>query len=289
MKNRLAIILILTVALLLFAVLFFIRALPYEQIIATVKPLGFPIKMGDSDLKTSALPKNLLQSLESLVQDRTGNFAVFIEDLDTNQTVSLNSDEEFYAASLYKVPLAISVLQEVEAGNISLTDTLVYQERHFVAGSGVLQQEQFGSEHTINTLLSHLLKNSDNVAQEMLLEVANRSSLYNMMPDIVDIKVTDVALIYEDLYMGNYLNGENTLLLLDYMTGTSFDDRIQVGLPENVNFAHKIGNWPELGVWHDCGIALSTSNSTLICVMSKNTTLEEFVEVASSIGGLLSL
>ena len=249
-----------------------------------MSPLGFSIQQGDPNIQSISFDESFASTLETLVKEKPGTFSIFVKKLTSGQTYSYNTEDQYYAASLFKVPLAISVLQDAQAGNISLDDELVYQERHFSEGSGALQNEPFGSTYTVAQLFTQLLKASDNIAQSMLLEVVDQNKVYAIMPNFENVRIAQITQVFENLYKGEYLNEENTTALFTTMVGTSFDDRIHSGLPEGVQFSHKIGNWPELNSWHDCGIIINTEEPILLCVMSKNTTFEDFVEVAGSLG-----
>jgi len=73
------------------------------------------------------------------------------------------------------------------------------------------------------------------------------------------------------------------------MSSTLFDDRIHQGLSEDTKFSHKIGNWPDTSSWHDCGIAPRNNKKIVVCVMSRNTTYENFLEVTKDVGEFVNI
>lgn len=241
-------------------------------------------------------PTKALNSLKSLISKKSGTYGFYIKDLTSGEIYAYNENKNMYAASLYKVPVAIATFREIEKGNISLDQVVEYKKEDISTGSGKLQESALGTNYTIDELLNYLLKQSDNVAQNMIIRIISRNSVANAFPDAVKSTQFPITInsspavtakILENLYFNRYLQPDHTALVIEKMTGTSFDDRIHNGLLENVVFAHKIGNWQTRGAWHDCGLA--TLNKTIVvCLMSENTTYEDFLEVAQYTGLLVS-
>ena len=70
------------------------------------------------------------------------------------------------------------------------------------------------------------------------------------------------------LYNAKYLNLEYSNLLLDYLSGTPFKDRIVDGVPEGVMVSHKIGTSANDSTFSDCGIVYAPNRHYLLCVGS---------------------
>jgi len=137
-----------------------------------------------------------------------------------------NESSEFYAASLYKVPIAAAVLKEIEKGNLSLDDTATYLPYDYAAGSGVIGGYAHGIELKIREILTELLKNSDNTAQNILLRTLSYKNVEESFNYLVPDKNVstfyrfnlsnpmEIGKIYEKLNAIRANNFDETLRLL---------------------------------------------------------------------------
>lgn len=247
---------------------------------------GVNVSFGDENVQNPTYSDFQKQKVEEITKSVSGQYSIYIKDLLTNNVISVGENDKFYAASLYKIPVAVVVLQAVETEKLELAKELTYTSEHYYSGSGKIQLEPFGTKFTVEELLSRLIKDSDNVAQSMLISEIDLAKVYYLMPSPEAIKTLEIGAFLESLYFGEYLNTENTARLLGYMSKTSFDNRISAGLVKGVTFSHKIGNWAGTGSWHDCGIVFGAEHM-IVCLMSKNTTFEEFLGVSRKLGKLV--
>lgn len=245
--------------------------------------------------------ENFLQLVEQ-VNSKQGIFGIYIKNIDTKDNYNLNKNRVFFAASLYKVPVSVATYKAIENGTIELSDSVQYTPEDFWGGSGTIANNSYYRYYEISDVISRLLKHSDNSAQNMLMRTIPEELLkeaflaYNDASGsqfYVDqeVNVENFSIYMENLYKNSinesnttmYLEPKNASEILSIMEQTSFDDRINSGLPKEYTFAHKIGNWGDTGSWHDCGIALG-KDTYVLCVMSENTTYEDFVEVSTLVG-----
>jgi beta-lactamase class A len=234
----------------------------YKSAEKSHKPSDFTLPKFFKEITQPYTPKSTELNLQSLVKGKENNYALYVKNLRTDKVNIVNGDKMFYGASLFKIPVAISILQQVEKGVLEFSNV----ENQLIA----------------------LLKQSDNASQDQLFPLTDQKVVFTLMPDINRVKITEAAQMFEGLYEGDYLNEEASALLLNYMTTTSFDDRVHSGLKGDVLFAHKIGNWPDTGTWHDCGVLMDAANPTVLCIMSENVSLEDFIEMSRRFGELVS-
>ncbi len=221
-----------------------------------------------------------------------GFYGLYIKDPGSGMELKYNEKSEFYAASLYKVPIAAAVLKEVEKGKMSLDDTATYLPYDYASGTGVIGGYSHGIQLKIREILTELLKNSDNTAQNILLRTLTYKNVQETFDAVVPDKDTstfyrynlsspyEIGQVTEELYFGKFLNSEHKQYLFDLMTNTSFEDRISPHLEENLVFSHKIGSWPES--WHDCGVVKSkaTEAELIVCLMSQKAPYENFLNAS---------
>lgn len=96
---------------------------------------------------------------------------VGIYSLNGSKKYEYNAHEFYNGACTIKAPYACYVLVTCEKEGIDIySETIEYEERHQIGGSGVIQYSTIGTEYTIEYLLSVLLSESDNDAYMMLLD-----------------------------------------------------------------------------------------------------------------------
>lgn len=99
-----------------------------------------------------------------------GDFGVFVSRFgDAAGTLDRGADRAWYLSSTIKVPVAIAVLEAVDAGRLSLDEALVLAGSDYVDGAGDLLHHDPGAHLSIATLLEKSLRDSDSTATDMLI------------------------------------------------------------------------------------------------------------------------
>jgi beta-lactamase class A len=267
----------------------FAKDVVYQRNVDTTKKALKPVIQDDLTYTRSA---EVFKKLENSLTIEPGFYGLYIKDLGSNTVFKHNADTEFYAASLYKIPIAAAVMKEIEKGKLSLDSTATYLPYDYSSGTGVIGSYTHGIEIRIGDILSELLKNSDNTAQNILLRTLtykNVSEAFDSLVPDKDISTfyrynlstpEEVGLVIEKLYYGDYIKKENSNYLFDLMTDTSFEDRIKPYLREDLKFSHKIGSWPD--TWHDCGVVSSKEGEkeVIVCLMSQKASFENFINAS---------
>ncbi|MFO7977191.1 MAG: serine hydrolase [Bacteroidales bacterium] len=125
------------------------------------------LQMGPEEYWAARLEKQF----RDIEQQVDGNLGVYVRDLSTGQTFSYNAHREWYLSSTVKVPLAIALLQKVEQGEMSLSDTLILRASDYVDGAGDLIHHKPGTPFTVAALIGKMLRNSDSSATDMLMRL----------------------------------------------------------------------------------------------------------------------
>ncbi len=116
------------------------------------------------------------ESIQSIVKNCTQKFSgrsglvVGLALAPPEQWVQHRAEESFEAASLVKLPILVELSRRIQAGQLRAEDSMVFEERHRVGGSGVLQQRPAGGRYRLDQLAEWMVAESDNVATDMLLE-----------------------------------------------------------------------------------------------------------------------
>lgn len=122
-------------------------------------------------LPVDVLTSDLEKELKKLDNEFSGNLGVYIKLLEDNTTINYNADRRWYLASTVKIPIAIAILQKVEAGEISLDDKLTLNQTDLVDGAGALVWKEPGTSYTVRELLIRMMRDSDSVAADMLIRL----------------------------------------------------------------------------------------------------------------------
>lgn len=99
-----------------------------------------------------------------------GRFGVYVRHYGAQPgTLDRGDDRAWYLSSTIKIPVAIAVLEQVDAGTLSLDETLTLAQTDFVDGSGDMLEHTPGETFSIATLLEKSLRDSDSTATDMLI------------------------------------------------------------------------------------------------------------------------
>ncbi|RZL61365.1 MAG: serine hydrolase [Variovorax sp.] len=119
----------------------------------------------------------LRAQIERIDRDTPGELGVYVKRLDTGETFGHAADQPWYLASTAKVPIGLAVLQQVDAGQLTLARTLVLRDVDKVDGSGSLVWQKNGSAHSVDSLLRRMLGDSDNTAANLLIRTVGEDAL----------------------------------------------------------------------------------------------------------------
>jgi len=107
-----------------------------------------------------------------------GRFGVYVRHYGARPgTLDRGGDRAWYLSSTIKIPVAIAILERVDAGTLSLDDTRVLAQSDFVDGSGDMLEHKPGEAFSIATLLEKSLRDSDSTATDMLIRTLGEDQL----------------------------------------------------------------------------------------------------------------
>ena len=108
-----------------------------------------------------------------LAESALGVVGVGALHLESGQEVYLNPDVRFPMASTYKVPIAVQMLSLVDMKEHSLDDKYVIKDEDLRPTHSAMTEHLLpGSELTLENLISVMLQYSDNVATDLVLDMA---------------------------------------------------------------------------------------------------------------------
>ncbi len=213
------------------------------------------------------------------ILEKNPNVSVYFEVLNTGANISVNKDDEFFPASLLKVPLIMAVTKQIERGKWKWNTELELTEADKNKGFGTLWQEPTGTRFTIEELAKQLLIYSDNTAYFMLLhnldpdeivKVQEYLGLYDFISNDLEISAKKYAPILRSLFSATYLTVENSEKILKWMSESKFNDYLAGGMPPTTKFSHKIGVEDERKSYIDAGIVYLANRPYILIVVVKD-------------------
>lgn len=217
--------------------------------------------------------KPVLNQIETLTQDLSGIYGVYVYRFKDGQDYGFNEDKDFPAASLNKLPVMIAAYQQAEQNKLNLDAEYTLKEADKVSGAGILQTKSAGTKYSYRQLLEYMGQNSDNTAFKIVRQAVGEVLIDQITP-------REVGDLFEDIYQREVINQEHQEELLRFLTKTEFEDRIPHGVPEGVRVAHKIGTLS--GVYSDAGIIFAEKPFVLV-IMTKDAQEKEALEVLPQI------
>jgi beta-lactamase class A len=219
-----------------------------------------------------------------------GVISYYIEDLQTGRTIAWNESQPLPAASVIKLPIAVSVFEQELAGKILLDAEIELKATDKADGSGVLKRTRSGTRLTVTNLLELMLQRSDNTATNILTDMlgleeingsCHRQGLtatcmprYIMDLEARDNKIEnytsaiDMGRLLRSLYAQQILDPPTSAQLLEILKGQHVRDRLPRYLPPDVVIAHKTGLMKD--ACHDVGILYGRNHDYVIAVLTSD-------------------
>lgn len=260
----------------------------------------------------------LIAKVHAQIDSIKGDVAVaFLNLSDPTDSLFINEEEKFHAASTMKVPVMIELFKQKEEGKINLNDSilLVNEFKSIVDGSPYSMDiaddsddviyKKINTYVTIKDLMYSMITVSSNLATNVLIELVDAKNVTSTMRDlgaekievlrgVEDLKAYDLGLnnsttardlsiIFEAIATDKAGTAADCKAMVDILKDQQFNDIIPRYLPKDVEVAHKTGFIT--GLHHDAGIVYLPSGRTYVLVLlSKN--LEDFDKGTQQLAGI---
>lgn len=289
-SNRSRIMITALVLCVLLGVIFTLGVINRDAVAQTVAQIGEGI--GLTRQEAPSRPPFPADQVEAAINTAGGVFGVAVYDVTYDQQIySDNLDRVFPAASLAKLPIAITTYHLAQQEQINLNQQIALEDEDRASGTGTLQNAPTGSQYTTRELVQHMLSDSDNTAGNMLLRHIGFEAVNSLMNQLgagqtrvqrlfgdegaratgsdnitspQDMQILLLALVRDDILDANSRNE-----ILDALRQSASDGKLAAGLPDSVDLAHKTGVLN--GIEHDVGIVtLPDQQQYIIVVQSAN-------------------
>lgn len=242
-------------------------------------------------------------SIDSAFASVNGEFAIAFKDLSSNDSLFVNSREDFHAASTMKTPVMIEVFKQASHGKFSLDDSLLVENKFksivdqstfsldIDRDGGEQLYDQIGKKRSIRDLVTDMIIYSSNLATNIVIQKVGAKNVTQSMREMGarDIKILrgvedmkayeaglsnrttayDLMLIFQHLAKGKAVNEQADLEMIDILLQQTHRDLIPALLPNDVKIANKTGMIT--GVHHDSAIVyLPDGRKYILVLLSKN-------------------
>lgn len=264
-------------------------------------------------LAASLLQKPNLAKIAAAADGKVGMAALVLE---TNESLALNAYEKFPMQSVYKVPIAMTVLRDVDRNRLKLGASFRVHQRDLVpaaAHSPMRDAHPQGDfDITLRELLRLAIAESDGSASDLLLEIAGGPAAVNSFLNSVGVNGMNVETTERAMALGDetvqYRNwatpngaiqvlralvevkglskASRELILGDMAASTPGAKRIKGELPPGTPVAHKTGTSATKGgmtrATNDIGIIqLASGRHLLVAVFVSDSRATESVREAT--------
>ncbi len=127
--------------------------------------------------------KKLQAKLSETIKGFNGDIGIYVKNLRTGKTVSINADSIFPTASIVKVPILLGIMDKIEKGELKYDQQLTYKDSLLYAGEDILGSFKNNEKIALNKVMMLMLTTSDNTASLWLQSLAGKGTRINTILD----------------------------------------------------------------------------------------------------------
>lgn len=248
-----------------------------------------PVAEGVPDSERERV-ENALEEAAQRIEGYDGVAGVYVQDLEGDFGYGVRPDEEFFTASIIKVPVMVAVYRKVDQGELSFSQMIEIKEEDWAAGAGWLQWERAGTKQTVGDLLLLMMTQSDNVATNALVRTVGGADHVNQVARSLGAENTllyqkvsseraaipqldnrstprDMAAMLQKIADGKAASEKSCGYMIELMDLNELDWWLDAGLPADIYAANKAGWLYE--VYDDVGIVKAGDRPYVIAILSK--------------------
>ena len=255
------------------------------------------------------LKDDLLDSIQAKTkQNEVSGVSIYFRDLENGPTLGINEHDSFAPASLLKLPVLLTYLNIAQDKPEILEQKITYKliEDSYNPFFPPKDPIKEGNVYTVNELLTHMIKYSDNQAYFVLSEYLKQISPdFDLTAEttwdlgIVDpqhpqdnvVTVKSYAYIFPQLYFASFFTKkEMSERVLAMLADTDFKVGLEEGVPSGIKTAHKFGEREldnGLKQLQDCGVVYYPQNPYLVCIMVRGNDMNKLAEAIGSFSKMI--
>lgn len=248
-------------------------------------------------------------------QTQSGNvnkIAVYFRSLNDGPWFGINEDQNFFPASLLKVPIMMAYYKQTEENPDILKKEIKYDEEYRQKFGDNNEGEyfkpeksiEFGKTYTTEELIRYMVVYSDNNAKNLL--ISNLPDINNLFRVYRDLGITsppelrsssggsddifsvhEYSTMFRVLYNASYLTKDFSKKALGLLVEAQFPNGLSAGIPKDVKLADKFGEYidpnKDIKQLHDCGIVYYPKKPYIACIMTRGTDFDKMEKAIAAI------
>ncbi len=146
---------------------------------------------GESPALTSLSPleKKLKAMIEGAGDDM--DVGIAMTHIEKGLSVNIHGTRSFPLASVFKVPILITVLKKIDDGELTLSTPITIREQDKCIGSGTLKDLSAGSKTSVKNCIELMITISDNTATDILWNLIGDESVNELLSRL-DLKKSNI-------------------------------------------------------------------------------------------------
>jgi beta-lactamase class A len=232
--------------------------------------------------------KDLFTQIEEISAEAKGTVGVSILNIETGDTLNFNAHSRMVMHSIFKFPIAMTVLNLVDKGKYKLDEKMKLSKGDMLPAkmySPLRDKYPDGTEIALSELLSYMVSQSDNTACDFLLQKIGGPQVVDQYIKSLGVKgisvkasesetatswkvqytnwckAADMVQLLDIFYHRKALSKNSNDFLMKIMIETSTGlHRIKGMLPKDAVVAHKTGTSPT----NDAGLSPATNDVGII-------------------------
>lgn len=239
-----------------------------------------------------------------------------LKHLESGDTLTISNSFRYPMQSVYKFPLALAILKEVDSGVLTVDQKIHVKKEdlHLNTWSPLAKEYPDGNvDLTIEQLLNYTVSKSDNNTCDILFKLLDgpigvEKQMRHWGYQNISIQTTEAEMqvggdsaqqanwckpfelvqILEDFYLGKLISEESTRILMGQMIeSANSSKRIKGRLPKGTIVAHKTGSGNK--VVNDVGIIMLPDESHLILAVFICNSKEEYEDAEDLVAKIASV
>lgn len=247
----------------------------------------------ETDLNSDIIPfQDKLETIkdEAIKNKKALEISVYFRDLNNGPWFGTDIDKSFTPASLFKLPIAMSIYRANEHRSGILEQKITYDKPiEAQASQNIIAEKtaEIGKTYTVAELIEKMLIYSDNTSTVLLSNALQNQVDFDKIfidlgieldknnPEEIKISSKSFAALYRMLYNASYLNKNDSETILKILTRSKEEKTLFAGVPDSVPIAAKFGERAYTNTnqkyLHNCGIIYYPKHPYLLCIMTKGT------------------
>ncbi|MBP7706617.1 MAG: serine hydrolase [Candidatus Aminicenantes bacterium] len=113
-----------------------------------------------------------------------GRLGILVKHVESGESFGLREDERFQLASVFKIPVLLTLHKQIALGRISLDDRVNFTERMKTFGSGLMTSMKPGLNISVQDLQLLMMARSDNTATDILFHMVTPEAIAAYMSEL---------------------------------------------------------------------------------------------------------